>query len=555
MSSVGSSDGSNRQDEVVRRNREDYRNNESELIKKHKTELRRIAEQHYQEIENLKNAHNEQMENARKSSTDTIGEREYKHQKSIDEMRGMHLKQLKQTADENARREETLRRANTGDATQQKNQNDSRFEKLNDDYRKNIAKYEEAHKEATAAGREAQASAIAENRAKLEKAYQTQVDSLRAERNEKVKDLQSQMSNYRENSEGRLKEQELRHMGDKNRASDHLMRAVNKERQGRIDSEQNLREGFSDGLETMKGRYEKAMKEERQANGAGSETFKATINDRIDSQVRRLENEKADLKEGKARQETQGKQQQQREMGHLRESYGKNIELALEARDEAVRSNNERNSKDIQQVRGEMSKQMTESGRYYRDRMDENNRINRSAYDNLVDSFDSAQEATKMSTDQRVKQIYQKSEEDKQRMIQMQSEGHSASQTQMRDQVRAVRDVVEGEKNLAVRTMQDQMRKQELQHTEKMSRMVSKYESQIQLLKDQMMKERKTGEENLKRTVDELQRSHKLSVDQLEAKNREQMRQVSTMQGEEVRTLNKRHEEKLDAVLAEVKKT
>lgn len=555
MSSVGSSDGSNRQDEVVRRNREDYRKNESEMIKKHKQELRNISEQHYQEIESLKKAHAEQMDSMAKHSNDTISERDHKYNKSIEDMRGMHMKQLKATAEETNRREEALRRASQGDNTQAKAQNDARFEKLSEDYKNNLIKAEQAHQESIKEGRESQQQAIAENRAKLEQAFQSQNDSIRDERNEKVKGLQNQLSSYRENAEGRLKDQEVRHFRDKSRDSQNLMRAVGKERQARQDNGEILREGFEDGLNTQKERYEKAMKQEREALQMSSSDLKSTVNARVDGQVNRLEQEVMDLKESRAREGVMQKHQANREIANIRESYGKNIENAMDQRNEAVRASNERVAKDVSKVRDEMGKQMTENGRFYRGRMEEQNRIQRNAFENMAGNFDSQLEATKAHTDQRVKTIYERTEEDKQRLIQLQQEGHQASQSQMRDQVREAREQADNEKQIAIRTMQDQMRKQEMKHTERMNQVVNKYEKQVQSLKDLVLKERKSGEDNLKRTVDELQRAHKLSIDQLENKNKEQVRQMTNMQSEEIRSVNKRHEEKLDHVLAEVKKT
>jgi hypothetical protein len=555
MSSVGSKDGSSRQDEVVRRNREDYQNNESEMVKKHKAELRRISEQHYQEIENLKNSHQEQMQSMQKQSHDTISKRDHKYQKSMEEIRGMHLNQLKATAEENAKREETLRRATSGDQNQQKTQSDARFEKLNEDYRNTLVKTEEAHQSSTKQGREAQAKAIAENREKLELAFQKKNDAILDERNEKVKGLQNQLGTYRENAEGRIKDQEVRHMKDRNRDSQNLMRAVGKERQGGVDNAQILREGFSDGLETQKERYEKAMNRERQALQMSSENFETKVNQRLDGQVDRLEQENQDLEEAKTRDGILLKHQTKREIANIRDSFGKNVENAMEQRNEAIRGNNSRSAKDISDVRDELGKQLTDNSRFYLRRMEEQNRIQRMAYDNLVGDFDGRIESTNMNTDQRVKTIHEKTEEEKQRLIQMQTESHSASQMQMREQVREARGLVEKEKELAVRTMQDQMRKQELQHADRMNQVVSKYEKQVQTLKDQVLRERKIGQENIKRTVDELQRAHKLSLDQLDNKNREQVRKMSTLQSEEIRSVNKRHEEKLDHVLAEVKKT
>ncbi len=364
MSSVGSKDGSSRNDEVVRRNREDYRSNEADMIKKHKAELRRISEQHYAEIENLKAEHQKQMESMHRQSSDTISERDHKYQKSMDDIRDMHTKALKKTAEENGRREDALRRAIKGDADQSKEQNDTRFEKLSKDYRNNLMKAEEVHQETSKAGREAQEQAIAENRNKLERAFQKQTDSIRDERNEKVKQLQTNLTNYREFAEGRNKDQELRHLSEKNKASDTLMRTVGNERQDRVENEQMLREGFQDGLSTQKERYEKAMKREREALQASSQDLKATVGERLDGQVGRLEREVQDLRQNNNREVLMTKHQAKREIANVKDAYSKNIEDAMEQRNEAIRASNERSAADVQKVRKELAGQLTESGRF-----------------------------------------------------------------------------------------------------------------------------------------------------------------------------------------------
>lgn len=555
MSSVGSSDSSNRQDEVVRRNREDYRKNESELIKKQKQELRRISEQHYQEIEKLKEAHQQQLDDVKKQSRDTISERDHRYQKSIDGLREMHVKQLKETAEENSRKEEALRRATTTDFDSERDRNDARFEKLSEDYRNNLVKYEEAHKQSSEANREAQAQAIKENREQLGRAYQKQNDALREERNQKVRNLENQFSSYRESADSRLRDQQVNHMKSKQQDSSNMMRAVNRERQASQDNEQILREGFNDGLNTMKERYNKAMEKERKALSASSQDFQSTVDNRIDNDVRRLANENQDLRESNNRQTLLMKNEHKRELNNVKDAFGKNVQNALDQRDEAIRSTNERVAEDVGKVRDDMGKQLVDTTRFYQGRMGEQNRIQRTAYDNLVGDFDSRQEATKSTADQRVKMVHDRAEEDKQRLIQQQAEMHVASQDQMKEQVRLAREQSDAEKQVAVRTVQDQMRKQEIQHTNKMNQIVSKYEKQIQTLKDQVVRERKIGEENVKKAVDELQRAHKVSIDQLEAKNRDQIRQMNSTQAEELRSLNRRHEEKLDQVLTEVKKT
>jgi hypothetical protein len=276
--------------------------------------------------------------------------------------------------------------------------------------------------------------------------------------------------------------------------------------------------------------------------------------DRVENQVRRLENEKEDLKQNKVRNELQLKQQQGREIKNMRDAFQDNVNNLAEQRDAAVNQSNQRNRTDVHVVRKEMGKQLVDTNRFYRERMEESNRINREAYETIKSDFDDRNTQTKSNANQRVERIHGESEESKARMIEQQEQNHMQNQLSKHEEMKKLRAVVDSEKNQAVRRVQEQMRKQELQHTDRMAAVVNKYEKQITGLNDQILRERKIGEENLKRTVEEMQRAHQASIDQLDSKNRDQMRQAQATHGEQLRSVNKRHEAQIDQVLTEVKK-
>lgn len=557
MASVGSSDGSNnsREDQVIRRNREDYRKKESDMIKKHQKELRRVNEAHYDEVEKMKKAHEEQVETLHKLSHDAISERDHKHLSDIDEMRGMYRKQMESQADESQKREELLRKTNSGEADQTKANNDARFEKLTADYGKSLKDKDQTYQESLKSNREAQSRSLDENRKQLEDAHQKEMDAVKGERNKTVSGLQKEYRDYRENVEGRIRSQQVKQMQENQHASNNLVRAVQKERQLRDESEGVLRDGFEDGMARTRERFDKAIKKEAEASRISSEYLKSSTSDRIENQVRRLEQEKEDLKEGKIRNELQMKNKKEREISNMRNAFSKNVENLQEQRDEAVRMSNERNREDVMSVRKEMGDQLVHSNRFFREKMAEQNQIHKDAYDNIKGDFDARNEQVKNTADLRVMKIYEDSNTEKARMAEQMAQNHEASQLLKQDEIKSARQVVENEKNIAVRNMQDQMRKQEIQHGEKMAITVAKYEKQIQVLKDQMMRERKLSDDNLKRTVEDMQRAHQTAIDQLDSKNKDQMRTAQMQHAEQVKSLNKRHEEKMDALVTEVKKT
>ena len=99
------------------------------------------------------------------------------------------------------------------------------------------------------------------------------------------------------------------------------------------------------------------------------------------------------------------------------------------------------------------------------------------------------------------------------------------------------------------------LRKHELHNTERMNIIVNRYEKQIQILKDQLLREHKSNDDNVKRLTDELARTHKMEMDQVEAKNRAKLRQLNDMHAQELRSLTKRNEERMDQVIGELKKS
>jgi hypothetical protein len=557
MSSVGSSDGSSRSsaDDTIRRDREDYRKKEAELVKKQTKEVRRLNENHYAESERVKQEHQDQMTDLHKQAKEEISERDHRYQQDIEGMRDLHRKEIQRIADENQRKEDSLRQATSADQHSMKKFNDDRYEKLTKDYNQKSTEMGEHYEEASKQARDAQAEALNTSRDKLEKEHQKQLRSVTDNRNQKIGQLERDFSDYRKFTAKERQDGEIHHLQEAHRNSDNLMRAVGRERAAREDGEAVLRQGFDSALQDTRDRYDKARKNERDAIDSSEANMKSLAVDRIDGQVRRLQNEKRDLQDNNVRAETKMEFAKRQEIKNVQESYQKNVDNYKEQRDEAIRQGNESNAKDLAKVRGDLEQQMVESGRYYRDQANTQNRIFRTAYDNMKGDYEARHEQTKNLTDARVKHILDDTNETKERLINLQNEEHMTSQRTKADELKNLRDSLGDEKQQAVNRLQDQMRKLEVDHADRMQNVVGKYEKQIQVMKDQMLRERKMNDENTKRLTDELARVHKMEVDQVEAKNREKVRILGQQHSEEVRQLNKRHEEKLDQVIGEMKKT
>lgn len=556
MSSVGGSDSNRGSDnENVRRKFEDARQRESELVKRQQKEIRRLNEQHYAEVERLKDDHNLQMQELQKGSRDAISARDHQYQQEIEDVRNLHRRQLQSQAEDNQKRDEVLRKAVKTDQASQQKTSDDRYEQLSHDYREKLLAQEESFRTSLGEGREAQAKAIADNRDRLEKAHEIETDQIRQERAETVRKMQKEMDDYRgyvtrERVDHDAQDFRKRVQGEKG-----LIEAVRRERAARVDSEDELRTGFRDGLADVRDRYGRAMKEKSEQMEQGGFELKHGTIARMDDQVRRLEADNNRMKDDNARAQVKLKREMKRELNNYRDAFKKNMDNFQDQRDEAVRQSNDQNHRDVGKLRADLEDQMLESNRYYRGQMDEQNRIFRTAYDRLKGDYESRQDQLKDTADGRIKHLMEVTESEKARMIELSNENHKAGQRLKADQMKALRDAMDNDKQEAINRLQDYVRKQELQHAERMNLVVSKYEKQVQDLKDQLVRESKQNDENMKRLTDEMGRLHKMELDQVDAKNRERMRQLNTQHGNELRTVNRRHEEKLDQVISEMKKT
>ncbi len=557
MSSVGSSDSSNstnRQDEAIRRAREEAKKSEADLVKKQTRQMRRANEQHYAELERLKQEHRTQMEAFKESAHTDINERDHRYQKDMDEMRGLYRKQLQESADETQRRESTLRKTSEAELEQIKSRTKAQSEAQSTSMNKNIRDKDETYATATEQSREAQQEAIAKNKERVERHYEAQLNTLKEERNQKVGTLQKEYEEYRQNTQGRIRDQDLRHMQQQQRSSDNLVKTVQKERLAAQDSTSLLREGFRDATETTRDRFQKAAQKEREISQMARNSLAGSVNERIDNQVERLESDNERLRDAKIRDEVLLRHQVKREVGNIKEGYQKNVEAYKQERDEIVRTQNDRGRQDLMKVHEQTSKQTVEMARQNRLNQEDANRIHRSAYENLRSDFGVRHDQAKTLADQRVKNIHEVTSQEKSRIMEKQLEDHTINQQVKQDELRSLQATMEADKQQTVLRMKDQLNKQEVQHTEKMVQVVAKYEKQIQTLKDQMIRDKKLSDENLKRVTDELQRAHKTGMDQIASQNRERIRQVGQQHNEELRSVNKRHEEKLDQVVGELKR-
>lgn len=557
MSSVNGSDYSatQRKDETIRRNREDYQKKESALIKDHEKEVSRLNQRHYEEMERLKADHEKQLQRVQKQAENTITERDHHYQEQIDHLRAMHHKQLQQLSEEDNRKLNKLKATLKQDEASQKMHNDHRFDELSNDFAQKIRDKDEFYQKELQENRQAQERSLQEEHDKLDAAHQKQLQSVIQDRNEHVANLEGRYNDYRKFAEHRHEQQQLQNLKDHARDSENLVHAVRREREKRAQAEDNLREGFSDGIAQERDRFNKALAERRDAQEEAVSDLKHGIVGRLQHRVDRLSKENTDLKDQNSDNKMHFRKEKRQEIDHIRDAYQKNIQNYKNQRDEAVKQFNERNHADVKKMAEKNQKLLHDANRQYRSDLDLQTRRDKAALKGIQGNLKAQNEESQKLADLRVKNVVAKVEDSKQRMAENQVKNREIMQEEHADEIHQLRTKLEDEKQKAVNSIKEQMRKQGIDYAAKMEYTVQSYERKIQELKDELIKGHRSDEQKLKRTIAELSHSKKISLEQQNAQYQDKMKTLQAQQELEIKRLNRQHEARIDELAGTIRKS
>jgi len=228
--------------------------------------------------------------------------------------------------------------------------------------------------------REDAAQGMNEQKEKLDKAYQKELDTVREDRDSKVAELQGNYDVYHKYADGKMRDQQVKHMQDMQRASDSQMRALKHEQSERAEAEERWHNETAGGLNDIREHYNEAIAKNKQDLEGARGQIQDHYNAHVEPEMRELRNQLDETKDKANREARQADYNRQREKGQFRDAWNKNIENYKMQRDEAVRSGNERRARDIENINDRNTKDMVETHRFYNQKMDDENRRLRGEY-------------------------------------------------------------------------------------------------------------------------------------------------------------------------------
>lgn len=553
-SSSSSAPASSSRNDEIRKNREEYQQNESDMVKRHQREIKRLNEQHATEVESLKQEHNRQIAEIQKNSSKSLTEKDQRYQSEIDNIRSMHRKQLQSTADDQQKREETLKTAIASDRDEEKQRNDQRVQQLGDDYKRDVGEKDARLTEGMTRDREEQLRGLNEQREKIEKAHQVEMENSRKSANERIGQLQKDFGNYRRETVDQKQKSDVKHLEDTQRQGDNFVRTVAKERTERAEAEAKMQDANSEGLQGVRDGYRRNLDKKQADLDAARTEMEDDYHGHIAPELRRLTDDNEQLKVSNEKYDRKHDLSRAREMANFRDGYQKNIDNFRMQRDEAVRTGNDRRTKDINDLTEKNNRMNVETNRNFLIKQDDQDRRLKGEYRTITGDFKSRSDQLETLTDARVKNVISSTEDEKQRLYKLNQDNHEIMQRQQADTVKTVRVNSDAEKADAVERLKDQARQQEIGRADKMASASQKFQKDMATLQDQLLRERRSSDDTLRRTIDDMERGHKTSMDQQSAKYEERIRLLQNQQAEELRRVNRTNEERMNQIAA-LKKT
>lgn len=556
MSSVSGSDNSasRNQDEILRKKREEYSQRESDLVKKHRSEIQRINQQHYQELENVKKNHENQMQNLRNQSRNNQAKRDHKYQKQMNDLREMHRKQVTDLSKSNQDKVEKLRAARDQEVMQLNQKHGSQVEQIQKQNEKNFQTAESRFQKTMDSQREAQKKAISNQREKLVDRATQERRALSEAHNKSHSNLQKSYSDYREHTTAKMRDQEIRNFNDKQRSEDNMIAQLRRERRNHNDAVDLMKEGFNESLAQQRDRFHRAEQKRQAAQELSRDQLKSSVADRVNSQVRRLEQDKVDLQSKNVLDAVKNQKRTNLQIKNLTRDYQAKLENMQDQKDEAVRQANMSNREDVLKVHEENQKLMKSQARYYLDERHLENSKNRQAINSLETDFESRIQQSNQNADQRVERVMTTETDKTQRMQQKYEEARATLQETHHKEILELRENYMKDRDKSINNLKAQMQKREIEHADRMNQLQNEHKKKMAALNDQLVKTKQSGDMRNKQLVKDMKRSQETQLESQKMRYEGQLAEAREAHSREIAALNKRHEEQLDQVLNTIRK-
>ncbi|MEO0335957.1 MAG: hypothetical protein AAF202_06175, partial [Pseudomonadota bacterium] len=149
----------------------------------------------------------------------------------------------------------------------------------------------------------------------------------------------------------------------------------------------------------------------------------------------------------------------------------------------------------------------------------------------------------------RVENVVEEETAKAQRLEALYKEARENLRDQQYQEIGELRNKFIAERQVAVENLKSQMRERETQHSVKITSMQRKHQKEVQDLKDNMVRDKRSKDQNHKNTVESMVAQHERDKESQEMRHKNQLSEIQEGHRKEIAKINQRHEDQLNQIL------
>jgi hypothetical protein len=544
-----SSISGNKNDDEVRRTREDYQTRDAKKSKKHALETKSTNEAHQAEIAEIKKNYEDEISTLKQKSQEALTRRDMEYQREIAEIRKMHSDQMKRTAADNeVRNNETERTLKSENARLQAS-SDTQKKNLSENYVEDVHKRDENMQKWADDSREYQQDAIVGEKERLNKAHQKEVKGLIEERNRRTEQGQMAYNQMRKGKDSTIAAQKKNFENQTERLTESYESSFRNHQEDDRVRDDMTRDSFQAGLDDDRERYRKAIDKEKDATEQARGAMADVVENRLGKKVTALEEEKHTEQIGRQRDQTKNEAKHKLEMNNLRTAFSRNIEDYERQKREMVNASNDKNQADMTNLSNKNSAAMYDQNKFFQEKIAMDKIRTDERFTQKEQDFDAQSQTANTSNESRFNKLKNYGELENQKLKKYFDEAGTTMRENFDTTLRDVRARNEEEKNKIFSSQANQSRGIEQKWTDKLNAVSLDYEKKIADIEDKHSKELKDQAYQYERIMTEKDKKSHAEFDTQTSQLSHRIAKNDEQHKRELDDLKRKHQETLANLL------
>lgn len=495
---------------------------EEAMIRKHQSELARMARQHKKQIEDLQKQYEAANNATKRNAQESLSQKDQKYQQDIEDLRDLHKQTYRKTVTEKDAQYDGLRRTSAEELERQKERNEVQTLSQKALYENEISEQKKEYGDNMTQARQQMRDALVSERDAFVEKTEEDKKYLRDNRNRDVKALHEANSKMKASKDGEIKDLKSELMITKNNLSEKFEDEVDRMESTFQTRSKEQKEGYDSALGEMR-EDNKEMQARRDEQFAQSyRDLRNESRARQMSEIARLERKIADERYDKQESLHNQKRLSQIERKAFMGAIGQNIKAMEEGQKKATEESNRRNSDTLRTVQRKNEDHMNNQRDFYQDKINRQQML-------FDDSFQ--QQVGELKATIKNKDVNSKLETEKTRSLysnELRDADERLKSTitimkrQHEDDMKDLKMKAQTNQNDTIVSSQNMMREAETKYNQKMAETIRRYEERVSGLttkaREAQIEERDRGERLVKETGKQGEMRLKAQAMQYEAK-------------------------------------